>query len=81
MLHDAIFYRQSKATLYQSCAPAVNESVQPEFLPWTASDTRLGSRNCLMEQVTTTGNLNLDVVYHFFMLFVSVHPVANNAGL
>ena len=50
MLHDALFYRQSKSTLYQSCAP-VKESEQPEFLPWTASDTRQGTRNCLMEQV------------------------------
>ena len=52
MLHDAIFYRQSKATLYQSSSPpTVSDSVQPEFLPWTASDSRQGTRNCLMEQV------------------------------
>ena len=51
MLRDAVFYRKTKSTLYQSSSTTVTESVQPEFLPWTASDTRQGTRNCLMEQV------------------------------
>ena len=52
LLHDAIFYRQSKTTLYQSSSPSIWETVHPEFIPWTASDTRRGTKICLMEQVS-----------------------------
>jgi hypothetical protein len=70
MLHDAIFYRQSKATLYQSSAPpTISESVQPEFLPWTASDTRQGTRNCLMEQVRIIIVGDLDDLFMLFCFF------------
>ena len=67
LLHDAIFYRQSKSSLYQSCSPEATDSVQPEFLPWTASDSRRGTRNCLMEQVCCVHVQDRNLNYYFVL--------------
>ena len=78
MLHDAIFYRQSKSTLYQSCSPAAtSDSAHPEFLPWTASDSHRGARNCLMEQVCCVfvdrEGFKTNVIFYSLSLSLS-HP-------
>lgn len=60
MLKSALFYRQSKASLYKT-AVHPSEDLMQSYLPWTASEGTHGMRNSIVEQVRGSGILKINV--------------------